>query len=93
MDVTGILFLIYRYKPVLVLFYIVFGQDEVASEKFMSLERGSDIVRLQDLNIFAGIPSTPVAFLEPDFEMNDCIFSLVIGLKSKGMGVGNEKTW
>ena len=46
------------------------------------------IVRLQDLNIFAGIPSTPVAFLEPDFEMKDCIFSLVIGLKSKGMGVG-----
>ena len=52
------------------------------------MERGSDIVRLQDLNIFAGIPSTPVAFLEPDFEMKDCIFSLVIGLKSKGMGVG-----
>ena len=40
------------------------------------------------LNIFAGIPSTPVAFLEPDFEMKDCIFSLVIGLKSNGMGVG-----
>ena len=52
------------------------------------MERGSDIVRLQDLNIFAGIPSTPVAFLEPDFEMKDCIFSLVIGLKSKGMGAG-----
>ena len=52
------------------------------------MERGSDIVRLQDLDIFAGIPSTPVAFLEPDFEMKDGIFSLVIGLKSKGMGVG-----
>ena len=34
--------------------------------------RGSDIVRLQDLNIFDGRPSTPVAFLEPDFEMRDC---------------------
>ena len=28
----------------------------------MSLERGSDIVQLQDLNIFAGIPSKPVFF-------------------------------
>ena len=61
---------------------------EVTSEKFISLERGSDIVRLQDLNIFAGIPSTRVACLEPDFENKDCISSLVIGLKSKGMGVG-----
>ena len=52
------------------------------------MEKGSDIVRLQDLNIFAGIPSTPVALLEPDFEMKDCIFSLVICLKSKRMGVG-----
>ena len=50
--------------------------------------RGSDIVRRHDLNIFAGRPFTPVAFLEPDFEMRDCIFYLVIGLKSKGMGVG-----
>ena len=55
---------------------------------FISFERGSDIVRLHDLNIFAGIPSKPVAFLEPDYEMKDYIFSLVIGLKSKGMGVG-----
>ena len=68
--------------------FSLFGKDEVASEKFISLVRGSDIVRLHDLNIFAGRPSTPVAFLESDFEMRYCIFSLVIGLKSKGMGVG-----
>ena len=28
------------------------------------------------------------SFMEPDFEMKYCIFSLVIGLKSKWMGVG-----
>ena len=42
--------------------FSLFGKDEVASEKFMSLERGSNILRLQYLNIFAGITSTPVAF-------------------------------
>ena len=76
------------YTGIICSCFSLFGKDEVASEKFMSLERGSDIVRLQDLNSFAGIPSKPVFFLEPDFEMKDCIFSLVIGLKSKGMGVG-----
>ena len=86
MIIEGIRFLLYRYN---LCFFGMFGKDEVATEKFMSLERGSDVVRLQDLNIFAGIPSTPVAFLEHDFEMKDCIFSLVIGLKSNGiMGVG-----
>ena len=49
--------------------FSLFGKVEVTSEKFISLERGSDIVRLHDLNIFAGIPSTPVDLLEPDFEL------------------------
>ena len=86
MLIEWIRFLIKLYGTTCACFSL-FGKDEVASEKFMNLERGTDIVRLQDFNIFAGIPSTPVAFLEPDFEMKDCIFSLVIGLKSKRMGV------
>ena len=85
MLIEGILFL---YTGITCACLSLFGKVEVTSEKFISLERGSDIVLLQDLNIFARIPSTPGAFLEPDFEMKDCIFSLVIGLKSKGMGVG-----
>ena len=85
MLIEGIICLIYRYDMWL---FSLFGKYEVASEKFMSLERCSDIVRLQDLNIFCWDTVHTSSVLEPDFEMKYCIFSLVIGLKSKGMGVG-----
>ena len=46
------------------------------------------IILILILNIFCWDTVHTSSFLEPGFEMKDCIFSLVIGLKSKGMGVG-----
>ena len=56
--------------------------------KFMSFDRGSEIVLLQDFRMFAGMWLTPVAFLELDLEVEVCILSGVTGLKSKMMGLG-----
>ena len=40
----------------------MFGKAEVANERFINFASGSEIVLLQDFMIFAGMPSTPVAF-------------------------------
>ena len=40
----------------------LFGKAEVANERFINFANGSEIVLLQDVMIFAGMPSTPVAF-------------------------------
>ena len=47
----------------------MFGKAEVANEWLINLASGSEIVLLQDFMIFAGMPSTPVAFLELNLEM------------------------
>ena len=40
----------------------LFGKAEVANEWFINFASGSEIDLLQDFMIFAGMPSTPVAF-------------------------------
>ena len=47
----------------------LFGKAEVANEWFINFASGSEIDLLQDFMIFAGMPSTPVAFLGLDLEM------------------------
>ena len=66
----------------------LFGKAEVANERFINFASGSEIVLLQDFMIFAGMPSTPVAFFELDLVMNVFMISEVTGLKSKAVGAG-----
>ena len=66
----------------------LFRKAEVANERFINFASGSEIVLLQDFMIFAGMPSTPVAFFELDLVMNVFMISEVTGLKSKAVGAG-----
>ena len=43
--------------------------------------------------MFAGIPSTPVAFLEPDFEMKDCIIFFSDMFVVERYGSGNVRSY
>ena len=66
----------------------LFGKAEVANEWFINFASGSEIDLLQDFMNFAGMPSTPVAFLGIDLEMKVYMLSEVTGLKSKPVGAG-----
>ena len=67
----------------------LFGKAEVANEWFINFASGSEIDLLQDFMIFAGMPSTPVAFLGLDLEMKVYyMLSEVTGLNSKPVGAG-----
>ena len=66
----------------------LFGKAEVANEWFINSASCSEIVLLQDFMIFAGMPSTLVAFLELDLDMKVSMLSEVTGLKSKAVGAG-----
>ena len=70
--------------------FSLFGNFEVAKEMFTSFDKGSEIVLLQNFRIFAGMPSSPVAFLELELEMKvcntRCVYTLCI--LSGVMGVG-----
>ena len=68
--------------------FSVFGKAEVANEWLINFANGSEIVLLQDFMNFAGMPSTPVAFLEFDLEIKVSMLSEVTGLKSKAVGAG-----
>ena len=64
------------------------GKAEVATEWFINFASGSEIVLLQDFIIFAGMASTPVAFLDLDIDMKVSVLSEVTGLKSKAVVAG-----
>ena len=66
----------------------LFGKAEVANERFINFASGYKFVLLQHFMIFAGMPSTPVAFFELDLVMKVSMLSEVTGLKSKAVGAG-----
>ena len=66
----------------------MFGKAEVANEWFINFASGSEIDLQQDFMLFAGMLSTPVAFLGLDLEMKVYTLSEVTGLKSKPVGAG-----
>ena len=60
------------------------GNCEVAMEKLISSDNGSDMLALQAFMVFAEMPSIPVAFFRLDLSMRVSILSEEIGLKSNG---------
>ena len=60
----------------------MFGKVEVAKEWLINFASASEIVLLQDFLSFAGMPSTPVAFLGFVLKLKVSILSGVTGLKS-----------
>ena len=84
MLIEGILFLIYRVN--LCLFESIWKRWSRKWEVYEFRERFR-YSTATGLEYFCWDTVHTSSFLEPDFEMKDCIFSLVIGLKSKGMGV------
>ena len=61
----------------------LFGKAEVANEWFINFASGSEIDLLQDFLIFAGMPSTPVAFYEVRFRDESMYAFRCDGIKIK----------